>query len=178
MIRNFAKSLPAAAAVCLILSACGDDKSTGPAATLPQLQKWSFSGQEINYVSGIAVRNRDSAGKPVPGLTVWLTDQTIDCATDKDDLPSRSGGWIEIEFPNTSLGKASVGVMVGHWPVGQGLGGNIVDRSTATLTKADTSSEKSVAGSLDIHIEAFDPEDDFGKADIKGNFSVPYCPEP
>ena len=72
------------AAACLLLSACDD--SAGPETALPPLQKWSFSGKEISYASGIAVRNRDDEGKPVPGLTVWLTDQSIDCSDGAGNL--------------------------------------------------------------------------------------------
>jgi hypothetical protein len=174
MIRNFARTLAMAAAACLLLSACNDP--AGPEAPLPPLQKWSFSGKESSYKSGIAVRSRDTNKKLIPGLTVWLTDQSIDCST-AGNLPSFVGGWVGITYPGISLGKGQAGIIVGYWSNGAGLDGNIADHGTATLSKADTTSEKSVAGSLDFHSDAFDPTDAFGKADVTGSFSVPYCPE-
>jgi len=177
MNRGFAKALILAAAACLLLSACDDSKgSTGPETTLPLLQKWSFSGNAINYKSGIAVRSRDTNGKLITGLTVWLTDQSIDCSASANSLPSMSGGWIGIKYPEISLGKGLVRVIVGYWSGTGGTNGNIDDQGSATLSKADTASEKSVSGSLDFHSDALDPEDGFGKADVTGSYSVPYCP--
>jgi hypothetical protein len=178
MIRNFAKAFTMAAASCLLLSACNDSKgATGPEATLPLLQKWSFSGNAINYKSGIAVRSRDTNGKLVAGLTIWLTDQSIDCSARANNLPSMNGGWIGIKYPEISLGKGAVRVIVGYWSGAAGTNGNIDDQGTATLAKADTANEKSVSGSMDFHSDELDPEDGFGKADVTGSYSVPYCPE-
>lgn len=178
MNRNFPLALTLAAAIGL-LSACNDSagSANGPDTPLPALQKWSFSGKEITYKSGIAVRSRDSEGKLVPGLTVWLTDQSIDCSTKVGDMPMMRGGWLGIKYPEISLGKGLVRVIVGYWPDGAGVNGNIDEQGTATLSKADISNEKSVSGSLDFHSPEVDPEEGFGKADINGSFSVPYCPE-
>ena len=177
MIRNFAKALTLAASACLLLSACDDSKgSTGPGTTLPLLQKWSFSGKEITYKSGIAVRGRDLEDNPTTGITVWLTDQSIDCSTASGHLPSMTGGWIGIKYPEVSLGKGQVRVIVGYWSNSAGLNGNIDAQGVANLSKADTANEKTVSGSMDFHGEELDPEDGFGKADITGSFTVPYCP--
>lgn len=178
MMRIFAKGLTLAAAAGMLLTAC-DKSSTGPddtGTTLPTLQKWSFSRKEISYKSGIAVRRRDADGIPASGLTVWLTNQSIDCSATAANLPSMRGGWIGIKYPEVSLGKGLVRVMVGYWPDGPGVNGNIDNQGTATLSKADTTNEKSVSGSLDFHSEEVDPEEGFGKADVTGSFSVPYCP--
>jgi hypothetical protein len=177
MIPNIAKTLSVAAAGWLILSAC--EPSTGPdktETTLPPLEKWSFNRKETSFKSGIAVRGRDVDGKLATGVTVWLTDQSIDCSTDAANLPIMRGGWVGIKFPEISLGKGLVRVIVGSWPDGGGLNGNIDDLATATLSKADTSGEKTVSGSLDFHNPEIDAEDGFGKADVTGSFSVPYCP--
>ena len=122
------------------------------------------------------MRSRDTGGKLASGVTVWLTDQSVDCSAGANHLPSMIGGWLGIRYPEISLGNAQVRVNVGYWSDGAGLNGNIDDQGTATLSTADTSSEKSVSGSLDFHSEAFDAGDAFGKADITGSFSVPYCP--
>jgi hypothetical protein len=174
MKNHFVKNLIATIA-CGCFLAC--EESTGPETPLPPLQKWSFSGNEINYQSGIAVRRRDLNGNLTTGLTVWLTDQSIDCSTRAENLSSMRGGWIGIHYPEVSLGKGQVRLMVGNWPIGGGLNGNIDVQAAATLSKADTTTERRVSGSLDFHEPAFDPEDPFGAADIEGSFAVPYCPE-
>lgn len=177
MIPASIRTVTLAAALGLLLSACDESKvSTGPEDNLPALRTWTFSGKELTYKSGIAVRRRDFEGNPTTGLTVWLTDQSIDCSIDGSRLPVMRGGWIGIKYPETSLGKGQVRVVVGNWPESPGLNGNIDNPGAATLSEVDTANGKSVSGSLDFHSEALDPEDGFGKADISGNFTVPYCP--
>ena len=106
-----------------------------------------------------------------------LAAAAVDCSHEEEDLPSFLGGWIGIVYPDAKLGKKSAQVIVGIWPDGPGINGNIVDWTTALLSKADTTTEKTVSGSLDFRASAFDPGSAFGKANIKGSFEVPYCPE-
>jgi hypothetical protein len=164
-----------AAAASLVLSLLACEDSTGPETPLPQLQKWTFSGSEISFKSGIAVRGRDFDDNLTSGITVWLTDQSMDCSNAPEVLARMRGGWIGIKYPEISLGKGKVRLMVGHWPGGPGVNGNIDVQATATLSEADTSSARQVSGSLDFHDSSSDPEDNFGSAHIKGSFSVPYC---
>lgn len=169
----------AALSTCCMFFTCiySCKETAGPEAELPPLQKWTFSGTEFTYRSGIAVRSLDFEDQPTTGITVWLTDQEIDCSSRAETQLPSPGGWIGIKYPEISLGKGSVRLTVGHWPRGGGLNGNIDVQGVATLTHADTTAKKTVSGALEHHEDSFDPEDGFGSADIKGSFTVPYCPE-
>ena len=131
------------------------------------ITQWKYGNLTFYYVSGLMDLTSSS-----DSLTVFLTNQEINCSTITIDPHDIGGAWIEIKFPDLTVRDYAVGefwATMSCWVVGPYYGSCQGYLGTAGITAIDTM-EQRIHGWINFETDVLGYI-----VSASGTFDVPYC---
>ena len=136
---------------------------------------WTYRDSTYTFVSGLANRRDIFLNNPIDGITVWLTNQDINCLDIPVSAVQIGGAWIGVQFPSLEVrdyGEIEIQGIMGIWN-STASSYISVNLGRGSLTFVDTVGEKRVRGWLEFELIGGSEEGEVSRA--YGTFDIPFC---